>query len=74
MYGVNVQIVYLTEQDKKLSGIAEDIAHNVIKSLQPLLLEMREEKAGIFIYFGHGESKITIKASAKLEKAISILL
>jgi hypothetical protein len=72
--GMNVQIIYLSKQDKKLSGIAEDIAYNIIKALQPLSSEMRKENAGIFIYFGHGNSKIKIKASTNLEKAISILL
>ena len=71
---MRVQIIYLTRQDKKQSSIANEIASNVRERLQSLLIEMKEEKAAIFIYFGKGDSKIEIKASPKLERAISILL
>jgi hypothetical protein len=71
---MNVQIIYLTKKDEKLSGIANDIASNVINKLQPLIEQIRKEEAGIFIYFGKGDSKIKIVASPGLEQAISKIL
>ncbi|MDB5221678.1 MAG: hypothetical protein JWN83_345 [Chitinophagaceae bacterium] len=71
---MNVQIIYLTKKDRKLSGIAKDIAFNITNKLQSLTREIEKENAGIFIYFGDGHSKIKIKASSKLEHAISMLI
>ena len=71
---MNVQIIYLTKADKKLSSMANDIASEVRNKLQPLHEEIKKEEAGIFIYFGKGNSKIKIKASSKLEKAIAMIL
>lgn len=71
---MNVQIIYLTKKDKSLHLIAEDIALNVIGRLEPLRKEIKDEKAGIFIYFGNGNSKIKISASFKLQQAISLIL
>lgn len=74
MARMRVQIIYLTNADKQLSNIAEDIAANVSAKLLPLINEIDKENAGIFIFFGHGNSKIKIKASPKLEQAISMIL
>jgi hypothetical protein len=71
---MNVKIIYLTKQDKKLSGIANDIASNIIIRLQPLLKEIKKEEAKIIIYFGKGDSKIKVTASPELEQAISRIL
>lgn len=69
-----VKIIYLTTADRKLFSIAEDVASIVTFKLLPLVNEIEKEKASIFIYFGNGISKIKIKASPKLEQAISLIL
>jgi hypothetical protein len=71
---MEVQLIYLSEEDKQFASIAKEIVCNVTHNLQPLIKEIEKEKAEIFIHFGYGDSKIKVKAPLYLEQAISKLL